>query len=137
MARITRLTLDPLTVDVANATVDVDVDVSFSRSDRDANTPYTMTCTLLGDDSGGDFGEGADDDVIPHGTLTARGGQTVRADGLDVQSFHFNKTLALEDLNEDLIGSANPDEIRAHVSLTPVIAHATEADSNIRTLTIV
>jgi hypothetical protein len=138
MARITRLTLDPLTVDVANATVDVDVDVSFSRSDKDANTPYTMVCTLLGDDSGGgDVGEGADDDVIPHGTLTARGGQTVRADGLDVQSFHFNKTLALEDLNEDLIGSANPDEIRAHMSLTPVIAHATEADSNIRKLTIV
>ena len=137
MARITRLTLDPIDVVVANATVDVHVDVTYSRSDKDANTPYKMVCTLLGDDDGGEFGEAAADDVIPNGTLTPLGGQTIRADGLDVQTFDFNKTLALEDLNEDLLGGANPDEIKAHVTLTPVVARATEADSNIRSLTIV
>jgi hypothetical protein len=135
MARITRLTLDPITVDVANANVAVHLDVSFSRSDKDANTPYTMVCRLHGDDPGGEFGEDAVDDVIPNGTLTLAG-QTIRADGLDVQTFDFNKTLALEDLDEDLIGAANPDDIKAHVKLTPVLAHATEAESNIRRLTI-
>jgi hypothetical protein len=136
MARITRLELDPIAVDVANATVDVHLDVSFSRSDKDANTPYSMICRLLGDDPGGEFGEDDVDDVIPHGTLTPPGGQVIRADGLDVQAFDLNKTLALEDLNEDVTGSANPDEIKAHVALTPVVAHATEAESNIQVFTI-
>ena len=135
MARITRLELDPITIDTANATVDVHLDVSFSRSDKDANTPYKVECTLLGDDPGGEFGEDNTDDVIPNGTLTLAG-QTIRADGLDVQTFDFSKTLAKEKLNEDLIGSANPDEIKAHVLLTPVVAHPTEADSNIRRLSI-
>jgi hypothetical protein len=137
MARITRLTLDPITVDVANATVAVHVDVTYSRSDKDANTPYKLVCTLLGDDGNGEFGEAADDDVIPNGTLTPLGGQTIRADGLDVQTFDFNKTLALQDLNEDFFGSANPDEVKAHVTLTPVVARASEADSNIRALEII
>jgi hypothetical protein len=136
MARITAVTLAPIAVDVANATVDVDVDVTFSTFDKDANTPYTMVCSLLGHDPGGEFGENAEDDVIPDGTLTPRGGQIIRADGLDVQSFHLNKTLALENLNEDVVGAANPDDIKAHVTLTPVVAHSTEADSNVRTLTI-
>jgi hypothetical protein len=87
MARITRLELDPITVDVANAIVDVHLDVASSRSDKDANTPDTMV-------------------------------------------------MALENLNEDLIGAANPDDIKAHVVLTPVVAHPTRADSQIRTLTI-
>jgi hypothetical protein len=137
MARITRLTLDPIVVDVANATVDVHVDVTFSRSDKDANTPYEMVCTLLGDDNGGEFAEGAADDVIPNGTLTPLGGQTIRADGLDLQTFDFSKTLAVQDLNEDFFGSANPDEVKAQVTLTPVVARASEAASNIRSLEII
>jgi hypothetical protein len=136
MARITRLTLDPVTVDVANANVVVDLDVTSSRSDKESNTPYVMVCMLRGDDRGGEFPETAEDDVIPNGTLTPPGGQTIRADGLDVQTFHFDETVALEDLNEDLIGETNPDEIRAHVKLTPVFAHATEAKGNIRRLTV-
>ena len=56
MARITRLELDPITIDTANATVDVHLD-------------------------------------IPKGTLTVAG-QTIRADGLDVQTFDFSKPLA-------------------------------------------
>jgi hypothetical protein len=137
MARITSLTLDPIVVDVANATVDVHVVVTYSQFDKDANTPYRMVCTLLGDDPGGEFGEDAVDDVIPNGTLTPLGGQIIRADGLDEQQIDFNTTLALEDLNEDLIGSANPDDIKAHVTLTPIVANASSADSNIRRLTIV
>jgi hypothetical protein len=70
MARITSLTPDPIVVDVANATVDVHAVVSYSRSDKDANTPYRMICTLLGHDPAAEFGEDAVDDVIPNGTLT-------------------------------------------------------------------
>jgi hypothetical protein len=94
MARITRLELDPITIDTANATVDVHLDVSCSRSDKDANTPYKVECTLLGDEPGGEFGEDNTDDVIPNGTLTVAG-QTIRADGLDVQTLDFSKRLAL------------------------------------------
>ena len=137
MARITSLTLDPITVDVANATVDVHVVVTYSRSDKDANTPYRLVATLLGDDPGGEFGEDAVDDVIPNGTLTPAGGQIIRADGLDEQQLDFNTTLALEDLNEDFLGGSNPDDIKAHVTLTPIVANASSADSNIQRLTIV
>jgi hypothetical protein len=136
MARITRRELDPIAVDVANGIVDVHLDVSFSRSDKDANTPCTMICTLLGHDPGGEFGEDNVDDVILDGTLIVAG-QTIRADGLDVQTFDFNKTVAVENLNEDVIGSANPDEIKVHALLTPVVAHPTEADSNVRRLTLI
>jgi hypothetical protein len=138
MARISSLTLAPITVDVANATVDVHVEVTYSRSDKDANTPYEMVCTLLGDDDLGDIGEAPADDVIPNGTLTPLGGQTIRADGLDVQAFDFNKTLALQDLDEDSAAlPANADEIKAHVQLTPIAPRATEAESNVRSLTVV
>ena len=136
MARITQLALDPIRIDHANAIVDVHVDVTFSRSDKDANTPYTMVCRLRGDDSVPDFGEDLIDDVIPDGILTPPGGQTIRADGLDVQTFDFNTTLARERLNEDFFSGGNPDEIKAHVKLTPVVAHATEAESNVRRLVI-
>jgi hypothetical protein len=137
MARITRVTLDPITVDVANAIVDVEFDVEFSRSDKDANTPYKMVCTLLGEDVFPGVPEDFEfDQVIPNGVLTPVGGQTIRADGQNLQTFHFNKTLELENLNEDFDSEDNPDEIKARVTLTPVIAHATEADSNLQTLTI-
>jgi hypothetical protein len=53
-----------------------------------------------------------------------------------VQTLDFSKTLAKEKLNEDFLGEGNPDEIKAHVVLTPVVAHLTEADSNIRRLSI-
>jgi hypothetical protein len=136
MARITRLKLDPIAIDVDNAVVDVHVDVTFSRFDKDSNTPYTMVCTLLGHDpSPPEVLEDAVDDVIPNGTLTPLGGQTIRADGLDVQTFDFNKTLGTDDLDEDFTVN-HPDDIKAHVTLTPVVAHAIEADSNIRRLTV-
>jgi hypothetical protein len=135
MARITRLALDPIRVDVGNAIVDVHVDVSYSRSDKDANTPYKMVCTLLGHDpAGGEFGEDAVDDVIPNGTLTPVGGQIIRADGLNLQTFDFNTTVALDDLDEDFFGAANPDEIKARVDLTPILPRATKAQSRVREL---
>ena len=126
--------LDPLVIDVANVDIPVHAAVTFTKSDKDANTPYRMTATLVGHDPVGEFAEVPGDDVIANGSLTPDGGKIIRADGVDRQEFDFpRKTLALEDLNEDR--SDNPDEIKAHVTLTPIVATATEAESNIRTLT--
>jgi hypothetical protein len=136
MARVTTFDLDPINVDVANATLAVHFTVAYSRSDKDANTPYRMICSLLGHDPGGEFGQDGVDDVIPNGTLTPVGGQVIRADGLDEQQFDLNKTVALEDLNEDVLSGGNPDDIKAHVQLTPIAPNASEAESNIRTLTL-
>jgi hypothetical protein len=133
MARIINCTLDPIEVDVANADVALHAVVTFSKSDVDANTPYRMTATLVGHDPVGEFAEAPGNDVIPNGSLTPDGGQIIRADGDERQQFDFRKTLALEDLNEDV--SANPDEIKGLVTLTPIVASATEAESNVRTLT--
>ena len=134
MARIITCILDPIEVDVANADVVLHAGVTFTKSDKDANTPYRMTATLVGHDPVGEFpGEAPGNDVIANGGLTPAGGQIIRADGNDRQEFEFRKTLALEDLNEDV--SLNPDEIKAHVTLTPIVATATEAESNVRTLT--
>lgn len=135
MARIDAVTLDPIAIDVANATVDVHFTINYSRSDQDANTPYRMVCTLLGDDPGGEFGEDAVDDVISNGTLTPAGGQVIRSDGLETQQFDLHTTLALSDLDEDLIGSADPDDIKARVTLTPILPSASSAESNIRRVT--
>jgi hypothetical protein len=80
-----------------------------------------MICTLLGHDPApAQGGEDAVDDVIPNGTLTPVGGQTIRADGLDLQHFDLNTTVALADLNEDSLSRDNPDEIKAQVQLTPI-----------------
>ena len=135
MARITRLELDPIRVDVANAIVDVHVDVSYSRSDKDANTPYRMVCRLLGHDAVPEGLEDDVDDAIP-GTLTPDGGQIIRADGLNLQTVDLNATVSLDKLDEDFLTLSNPDEIKAHVELTPILPKATEAESNVRRLTI-
>lgn len=134
MARITNLELDPIAVDVANATVDVHFTVQYSRSDQDANTPYKLLCQLKGHDPGGEFGEDAEDDEIPNGLLTPAGGQTIRSDGQASQQFDLNTTLALGDLDEDFLGGADPDEIKAKVTLTPILPEKTSAESNVRSL---
>ena len=133
MASITALTLDPIQVDVANANVVAHAGVTFNRSDIDANTPYRMVATLRGHDPGGEIQEDAVDDVIANGTLRAEGGQIIRADGRDQQvDVEFTQTLALRDLNEDI--THNPDDIKVRLVLTPIVATATEAESNVRTL---
>jgi hypothetical protein len=138
MASITSLKLKPITVNVANANVKVEVEVTYSQFDRDANTPYRMVCTLLGHDalSGGDGAESPADDVITDGNLTPPGGQIIRADDLDVQRFVLKKTIGLDKLDEDTSGLSGSDEIKAHVQLMPIVAHATEAVSDFRSLTI-
>jgi hypothetical protein len=140
MASIASITLDPIDVVVANATVDVNVTVSFSSFDVKSNLPYKMTCKLVGDDTP----EGNADDAIPNGNLTPvinlpglppiDLGQVIASDGLTSKTFTFTKTLAKADLDEDVPPAPNPDEIQAEVTLTPILPTAVTRQSAPQTL---
>lgn len=140
MASISSITLDPISVVVANATVDVHVTVGFSAYDVKSGQQYRMVCKLVGDDTP----EGNADDAIPNGNLTPvitlpggptiELGQLVQADGLTSKTFTFTKTLAKADLNEDVPPAPNPDEIQAEVTLTPILPQTVTRQSTLQTL---
>jgi hypothetical protein len=140
MASITSITLDPITVVVANATVNVNVNVGFDTYDVHSNQRYKMVCRLVGDDTP----EGNPDDAISNGSLTPvltlpgippiDLGQVIQADGLTNKSFTFTKTLAKADLDEDKSPEPNPDEIQAEVTLTPILPQTVTRQSTARTL---
>ena len=91
-----------------------------------------MTATLVGHDPWGEFAEAPGDNVIANGSLTPDGGKIIPA-GASTDGVRTSGGRSMEDLNEDR--SDNPDEIKAHMTLTPIVATATEAESNVRTLT--
>jgi hypothetical protein len=140
MASIGPITLDPIQVVVANATVTVRFDVLFSKFDIESGQPYRMTCKVVGEDTL----EGNADDPIPNGTLTPvlqipglppfDLGQVIQADGQASKSFSFTKTLAKADLDEDVPPAPNPDEIQAEVTLVPILAATVTRQSNVQTL---
>ena len=140
MASISTITLDPINVVVANATVNVNVAVAFNSYDVNSNQQYKMVCRLVGDDTP----EGNPDDVIRNGSLTPvltlpglppiDLGQVIQADGLTSKSFTFTKTLAKADLNEDVAPEPNPDEIQAEVTLTPILPQTVTRQSNVQSL---
>jgi hypothetical protein len=140
MASISSITLDPINVVVANATVNVNVTVLFNSYDVNSNQPYKMICRLVGDDTP----EGNPDDAIRNGSLTPvltlpglppiDLGQVIQADGLTTKTFTFTKTLAKADLDEDVAPEPNPDEIQAEVTLTPILPQTVSRQSSARTL---
>ena len=140
MASISSITLDPISVVVANATVNVHVNVAFSNYDIKSGQQYKMVCRLMGDDTP----EGNADDVIVGGRLTPALtlpggaqidlGQLIQADGLASKSFTFTKTLAKSALDEDKAPEPNPDEIQAEVTLTPILPATVTRQSAVQTL---
>lgn len=131
MASIGPITLDPINVVVANATVHVSYTVSFSSYDIHSNQQYRMVCRLVGDDTP----EGNADDAIANGNLTPLFfGQLIQADGQTSKTFSFTKTLAKSNLDEDQPPEPNPDEIQAEVTLTPILPVAVSRQSNVQTL---
>ena len=143
MASISSITLDPISVVVANASVEVNVTVAFSSYDVNSNQQYKMVCKLVGDDTP----EGNADEPIINGNLTPAInlpglppidlGQLIQADGLTSKTFTFTKTLAKADLNEDVAPAPNPDEIQAEVTLMPILPGTVTRQSNVQTLTVV
>jgi hypothetical protein len=139
MASIGPITLDPIVINVANATVDVKFLVNFTSYDVHSNQPYKLVCKIVGEDTA----EGNADDKITDGsltpTITVFGqtldlGQVIQSDGLTSKNFTFTKTLPKANLDEDTGAEPNPDEIQAEVTLTPILPTAVTAFSNVQTL---
>jgi hypothetical protein len=137
MAQIANLTLSPIVVNVANATVTVDYDIQYSAGDVASRQPYAEVCQLIGDDTGvGDPVTAGADDTILNGLLSPFFSQVASDGVVTVQHRHFTKTVALQALNEDQGAIPNPDEIRAKVTLTPILPATTTRESNLQTLNI-
>jgi hypothetical protein len=149
MATISGLTLE---VEVVNDGADLVANVTaayrinWSISDQASEQPYREVCKLVGDDSGIDPAEDGADDAIVDGQLFPQllfppfrplPGQpaipvpsgTVSSNGQPFLDRVHTKTIDLSRLDEDQDPVSNPDEIRAVVSLTPVLATAVTRES--------
>jgi hypothetical protein len=151
MASVSNLTLDVEVVnDGANlvANVTASYRLNWSSYDINSNQPYREVCKLIGDDSGITPAEDGTDDNITNGqlfpqllfpTFPAAPGpvisplvplfNTVAAEGQPFLDRVHTKTINLSNLDEDQAPVANPDEIRAQVSLTPVLPAAVTRES--------
>jgi hypothetical protein len=133
MAIVSNLTLAIAVVNDGpnlEANITVDYDIVFSSFDQNSNLQYSEVCRLIGDDSGINPAEDGTDDAIPGGQLVPVVGpppfpiqipSLIASDGRPSVHRQFTKTLPLSALNEDQPPVPNPDEIRAQVSLTPVL----------------
>jgi hypothetical protein len=153
MASISNVTLDIQVVnDGANlvANVTATYRINWSSYDQHSNQPYRESCVLIGDDTGINPAEDGTDDAIPNGTLFPQllfppfpplpplGGLaspliplfgTTQSDGQAFLDRVHTKTISLSNLNEDQAPVPNPDEIRAVVTMTPVLPAAVTRES--------
>ena len=149
MARVTNLTLDLEVVnDGANlvASVTAAYDIEFDSYDINSNQPYRESCRLIGDDTGITPAEDGVDDSIANGQLFPQllfpplpgpGPiplplplfNSVSSNGQTSIHRSHSKTINLTSLDEDQAPTPNPDEIRAQVSLTPVLPVAVIRES--------
>jgi len=142
MATVTGLTLDIEVVnDGANlvANVTAAYRINWSSYDQNSNQPYREVCKLIGDDSGITPAEDGVDDPIVNGQLFPQFlfppfplpgpiaspviplFSTVSSNGQAFVDRVHTKSIPLGNLNEDQAPVPNPDEIRAQVSLDPVL----------------
>ena len=138
MANVSGITLE---IDVVNdganleANVTVEYDITFSSYDQHSNQPYSELCRLIGDDTGIMPAEDGVDDSIPGGRSSRRavpvpavsapsppraGPACIATTGRRSRSAPSTRTPPV----------LNPDEIRAQVTLTPVIPVAVVRESN-------
>ena len=118
----------------ANITVEYFID--FSLYDQSSNQPYNEVCRMIGDDTGITPPEDGTDDAIPNGRLfpivlfpplpLPLSGQT-QSNGQASVKRTRTKTLPLGNLGEDATGL---DELRAVVTLTPVLPATVTRESN-------
>jgi hypothetical protein len=112
------------------AHVDVKYDITFDSYDQHSNQAYAEVCKLVGDDTGtGDSPAAGADDTL--GFLTPLFFRSTRSDGSATLGRHFTKTFRKAELDEDRGPIPNPDEIRAVVTLTPVLPSAATRESNL------
>jgi hypothetical protein len=114
------------------AVVDVRYQIRFDSYDQHSNQAYVEVCRIIGDDTGtGDHPSAADDDTL--GFMTPLFFRSTQSNGKRTLNRRFTKTLRLADLDEDRGQIANPDEIRALVTLTPVAPSVASRESNMVT----
>ncbi len=135
MATISNLDLN-IVRDVANAEITVEFDINWSTFDQATNLQYLVSWTLIGDDTGFDNDLLGADDEIPMGLmpivkLSSRGNASTHYSNAD--SPH---TIAWADLDEDPQSWANPDEIRAVVTVTPLLPTTVTRESNLVEVTV-
>jgi hypothetical protein len=131
MAKVKNLVLK-VTRDVANADIQVDYDIEWDAFDQATNLVWQDSYRLIGDDTGQDGDDGVTgDDSIPLGFVLLT---TASSNGATSTHRTQTRTIAWTSLNEDTaLGSAlnNDDEIRAVVTLTPLLPVATSLESNL------
>jgi len=126
--------IGPVTLTVqpqgTQAKVEVSYQITFDDFDQKSNQPYVEVCRLVGDDTViGDQPSAAPDDPI--GFMTPLFFRSTRADGKPTLNRKFTKTFRMADLDEDRGTVPDPDEIRAMVSLTPILPTAAARESNL------
>ena len=128
MATISNATLSILK-DVANAEITFEFDINWDNLDQSTNLQYDGSWKLIGDDTGQD-GDGAPvgDDPIGLGLMPLI---RVSSNGQAVTHRVKTKTIAFSVLNEDTSAVDPDDEIRAVVTLTPLLPVATSRESNL------
>ncbi len=121
--------ISPVTLSISRSGADALIEVRYTITgdirDRITNQPYVEICRLIGDDTPGD----GTDDIIRDGTLQDK-----------VVAFTFGRPdiprvikakLPASFLDEDSGGPAlDVDEIRAEVSLIPVLPTMSSRESN-------
>ena len=151
MASVSNLTLDIEVVnDGANlvANVTASYRINWSSYDQNSNQPYREVCRLIGDDSGITPAEDGTDDNIANGQLfpqllfppfpiVSTGVaspliplfNTTASNGQAFTDRVHTKTINLSNLDEDQAPVANPDEIRALVTLDAVLPASVSRES--------
>jgi len=113
-----------------DAIVDVAYTITWDSYDKASNHPYVEVCQLIGDDTAtGD--PPAPDHAL--GFLSPIGASHVMASGKTSLKRAWKKTFRKTELDEDRGAMPNPDEIRAVVTLTPVLPVGAKAESNMVT----
>jgi hypothetical protein len=121
--------ISPVTLAISRNGTDAIVDVTYTITgnipDRIEKQKYMELCRLIGDDTPGD----GTDDIVPDGTLREKVVE------FSTTNFEFSRalkiTLPASFLDEDSGGPVSAvDEIRAVVTLTPVVAKMATRESN-------
>jgi hypothetical protein len=132
MATISNPTLTILK-DVANAEITFEYDINWDNLDQSTNLQYDEFWKLTGDDTGQD-GDNlpVGDDPIGLGLMPLI---RVSSNGQAVTHRVKTKTIAFSLLNEDTSTVDPDDEIRAVVTLTPLLPVSVSRESNLVSVT--
>ncbi len=128
MPTINNLTL-AVVKDVANALITVDYDIKWDAFDQSTDLEYDESWKLIGDDTNqdGDNLPIGDDPISLGGLMPIL---RVSSSGQAVTHRTQTKTIAFGNLDEDISIPDPDDEIRAVVTLRPLLPVSTSRESN-------